>query len=79
MATAYELVFVPMDEKQKGDYLEASQKILAIEGELVKISEARANAEAEWRKKENFLNTEKGKIQLLIMGMRTDVLKEVVG
>lgn len=73
----YELTFSALDERQKTDHIEISQKIIAIDAELVKISEERAEAEANWRKKENFLNTEKGKLQHALGALRTATLTEV--
>jgi hypothetical protein len=73
----FKIEFAPLDVKQKDDYVELSQKILAIEAELVKVSEIRANAEAAWRKRENFLNTEKGKLQILIRDIRLATVTEV--
>lgn len=68
---AFELSFSLLDEKAKADHIEITQKILAIEDQLVAISTERANAEATWRKKENFLNTEKGKLELLLRSLQT--------
>lgn len=75
---AFELSFSTLDEKAKADHIEISQKILSIEDQLVAISTERANSEAAWRKKENFLNTEKGKLELLRRALQTAVITDTV-
>jgi hypothetical protein len=73
---AFELKAVALDTKQATDAIELTQKIAAIDGELVKISEERATAEAAWRKKENFLNTEKGLAQIALRDLRKVTVTE---
>jgi len=73
---AYSVTFTGTDEKVQASYVDISQKILALEAELVKISEERATQEAVWRKKENYLNTEKGKLELELRALRTATLSE---
>lgn len=73
---AYSVSFSALDEKVQTDYVDLSQKILALEAELVKISEERAEQEAVWRKKENYLQTEKGKLELKLRALRTASLIE---
>ena len=73
---AYSVSFSALDEKVQTDYVDLSQKILALEAELVKISEERAEQEAVWRKKENYLQTEKGKLELALRALRTATLSE---
>lgn len=73
---AFSLSFSKLDEKVQTDYVDLSQKILALEAELVKISEERAEQEAVWRKKENYLQTEKGKLELALRALRTATLSE---
>jgi hypothetical protein len=65
-----------LDTKQATYAIELTQKIAAIDGELVKISEERATAEAAWRKKENFLNTEKGLAQIDLRDLRKVTVTE---
>jgi len=73
---AFSLSFSKLDEKVQTSYVDISQKILALEAELVKISEERAEQEAIWRKKENYLQTEKGKLELALRALRTATLSE---
>lgn len=73
---AFSLSFSELDEKVQTDYVDLSQKILALEAELVKISNERAEQEAVWRKKENYLQTEKGKLELTLRALRTASLIE---
>lgn len=72
-----ELTFSVIDEKVKSSANDINMKIEAINAELAKVTDERAVAEAAWRKKENFLNTEKGKLQLLLRGLVTATIKEV--
>ena len=73
---ATELAFSAIDDKVKSDANEINLKIESINAELAGISDARAIAEAEWRKKENFLNTEKGKLQILLRNLVKATIKE---
>jgi len=73
---AFSLSFSKLDEKVQTSYVDISQKILALEAELVKISEERAEQEAVWRKKENYIQTEKGKLELSLRALRTATLSE---
>ena len=74
----FTLEFELLDEKQKDNYVNLSQQIIAVEAELVKISEERAIAEAGWRKRENFLQTEMGKLQIAVRMIRSAVIKEAI-
>lgn len=74
---AYSVTFSELDVKAQESHIAISQKIIALENELVKISEERANAEAEWRKKENYLNTEKGKLEIERRALMTATVSEV--
>jgi len=76
---AFSLSFSKLDEKVQTSYVDISQKILALEAELVKISEERAEQEAIWRKKENYLQTEKGKLELALRALITATLSETAG
>jgi len=76
---AFSLSFSKLDEKVQTSYVDISQKILALEAELVKISEERAEQEAVWRKKENYIQTEKGKLELALRALRTATLSETAG
>lgn len=73
---AFSLSFSELDEKVQNSYVDLSQKILALDAELVKISEERAEQEAVWRKKENYIQTEKGKLELALKALRTATLSE---
>jgi hypothetical protein len=73
---AFSLSFSELDEKVQNSYVDLSQKILALDAELVKISEERAEQEAVWRKKENYIQTEKGKLELSLRALRTATLSE---
>jgi hypothetical protein len=73
---AFGLTVVALDTKQATAAIELTQKIAAIDGELVKISEERATFEAAWRKKENFLNTEKGLAQIALRDLRKVTVTE---
>lgn len=73
---AYEISFTTMDEKTQSLHLDITTKIMALEAELVKLSEERAEQEATWRKKENYLQTEKGKLELALRALRTATLSE---
>ena len=77
MATGFDMVFVDLDAKGQGDAIELVQRIAAIEGELAAISDARAIEEAGWRKKENYLKTELGKLQILLRDMRKPNITEI--
>lgn len=76
---AFSLSFSELDEKVQNSYVDLSQKILALDAELVKISEERAEQEAVWRKKENYIQTEKGKLELSLRALRTATLSETAG
>jgi hypothetical protein len=71
-----EISFSVIDEKVKSSANDINLKIESINAELAKISDERAVAEAAWRKKENFLNTEKGKLQLALRGLVTATVTE---
>lgn len=73
---AYEISFTTMDEKTQSLHLDITTKIMALEAELVKLSEERAEQEATWRKKENYIQTEKGKLELALRALRTATLSE---
>lgn len=73
---AYEISFTMMDEKTQSLHLDITTKIMALEAELVKLSEERAEQEATWRKKENYIQTEKGKLELALRALRTATLSE---
>lgn len=74
----FELKFTAVKSDQIEQIVTLQQKIAAIEELIVQISNDRANMEAQWRKKENYLNTEKGKLEIELRSITTGTLTEIV-
>lgn len=56
--------------------LDLMLKISALEDAKVQLDNERAEAEAEWRRKENFIMNEIGKLQMELRSLRTATIIE---
>ncbi len=73
---ALQLSFTEASPEQIQAAIILQQKIAAIDNLLAGISDERAIAEADWRKKENFLKTEQGKLQIELRSMTKGTLTD---
>lgn len=71
---AFVINFDNLTPEQTTQVVDISQKISAITGALAALADDRANKEAVWRKRENFLNTEKGKLEIQLRDLRKAII-----
>ncbi len=65
-----ELKCTELTDTQRLEAADLLQKMEAIDAQLATVQTERANAEAGWRGKENFLKTERMKVQVALRGLR---------
>ena len=62
--------FTELTNDQKLEAADLVQKLEAIDAALAEVQNERATAEVEWNNRENFLNTERMKVQVAIRAIR---------
>jgi hypothetical protein len=73
----FELTYTEVKPDQVTSIIAIQQKIAAIDDLIVGISNERAELEAGWRKRENYLKTEKGKLEIELRSMTKATLTEI--
>ena len=70
-----ELECIELTNTQKMEAADLLQKMEAIDAQLATVQTERANAEVGWQGKENFLKTERMKVQVALRGLRQVTIK----
>ena len=71
------LNFGELTNAQKLEAIDLFQKLEAIDAALAEVQNQRAAAEIKWSDRQNFLNTERMKLQVAIRALRQAQITEV--